>query len=111
MSEFGNKNSFAKNSDRSEESSPPQAKKCLGFLKRFGEFAKGIYETYHSVHPPPFLLGGLNLLPNFQKEGLDRTSTLRGGNFERRGRGGCNFAKNEKLKSEKSEIFNDKKSL
>ena len=43
----------------------------------------------HSVHPPPFLLGeggveGLKLLPNFQKGGVDRTSTLRGGLLEKR---------------------------
>ena len=38
--------SFAKKSERSEENSPLQAKKCLGFVKRFSEFAKGIYETY-----------------------------------------------------------------
>ena len=44
-SEFGNKNSFAKKPERSEESSPPQAKTFLGFLKCFSELAKGIYKT------------------------------------------------------------------
>ena len=44
-SKFGNKNSFAKKSEHSKENSPPQAKKFLGFAKRFSEFAKGIYET------------------------------------------------------------------
>ena len=28
-----------------EKYSLPQAKKCLGFVKHFSEFAKGIYET------------------------------------------------------------------
>ena len=44
-SEFGNKNSFAKKFERSEEYSPLQAKKILGFVKRFSKFARGIYET------------------------------------------------------------------
>ena len=43
----------------------------------------------HSVHPHPFCwgVGGVNLLPNFQKVGggLDRTSTLREGLLEKRG--------------------------
>ena len=39
------KNSFAKNSEHSKENSPPQAKKFLGFVKYFSEFATGIYET------------------------------------------------------------------
>ena len=33
---------------------------------------------YHSGHPPPFCRG-LSLQPNFQKGGLGRTSTFRGG--------------------------------
>ena len=33
---------------------------------------------YHSGYPPPFC-GGLSLQPNFQKGGVDRTSTFRGG--------------------------------
>ena len=33
----------------------------------------------------PLSAGSLNLLPNFQKGGLDRTSTLRGGLLEKRG--------------------------
>ena len=48
--------------------------------------------TVHSVHHPhpphltPFLLGVLNLLPNFQKGGgLGRTSNLRGGLLKKRG--------------------------
>ena len=41
-SEFGNKNSFAKKSVRSEDNRPPHAETFLGFVKRFGEFAKGI---------------------------------------------------------------------
>ena len=44
-SKFGNKNSFAKNFERSNENSPSQAKIFLGFVKHFSEFAKGIYET------------------------------------------------------------------
>ena len=44
---------------------------------------------------PPFLLGGLSLLPNFQKGGLDRISIFRGGCWEREGyllfRGGLQF--------------------
>ena len=64
----------------------------------------------------PFCLGGLNLLPNFQKGGaeLDRVSTLTGGcwkregNFFQGGGGASILQKNKnKLKSEK----NDKKSL
>ena len=53
---------------------------------------------YHSGHPPPFCRG-LSLQPNFQKGGLDRTSTFRGG---------LQFSHKNKLKSE---TFNDKKSL
>ena len=33
---------------------------------------------YHSGHLPPFCRG-LSLQPNFQKGGVDRTSTFRGG--------------------------------
>ena len=44
-SKFGNKNSFAKKFERSNENSPSQAKIFLGFVKRFSEFVKGIYET------------------------------------------------------------------
>ena len=44
-SKFGNKNSFAKKFERSNENSPSQAKIFLGFVKHFSEFAKGIYET------------------------------------------------------------------
>ena len=62
---------------------------------------------------PSFLLGGgeLDLLPNFQTGGLNRTSTLRGGCWKRGitfFMGSCNFYKKTKLKSE---IFNGKKSL
>ena len=46
----------------------------------------------------------LNLLPNFEKGGLARMSSFRGGLL----RGGCNFYIRNKLKSE---IFYDKKSL
>ena len=43
-------------------------------------YIQGIYYIYnHSVHPPSFLQGGLSLLPNFQKGGLKKTSTFRGG--------------------------------
>ena len=73
------------------------------------------HHSVQSVHPtssiPSFLLGWLKLLPNFQKWGLGRTSTLRGALLEKRGvtfsggGGGCNFYKKNKLKSE---IFNDK---
>ena len=70
-------------------------------------------EVGHSVNPlPPITAGGrgMNLLPNFQKGRLDRTSFFMGEVrlLGKRGRllsggGGCN-----KLKSE---IFNDKKSF
>ena len=43
-SKFGNKNSFAKKSECSEENSLLQAKMILGFVKGFSEFVKGIYE-------------------------------------------------------------------
>ena len=69
----------------------------------------------HSVHCP-FLLGGLSLLPNFQKkkrEGLNRISIFREGVAEKEGRlfsvgggGGCSFYIKNKLKSE---ICNNKK--
>ena len=46
----------------------------------------------HSVHPPPFLLGGgeggVSLLPNFQKEGgggLTGPQLVEEGDFFRRG--------------------------
>ena len=44
-----------------------------GFI--FHAFMFIIISTHytHSVHPPPFSAGGgLSILPNFQKEGLDR---------------------------------------
>ena len=76
-----------------------------------------VFVVGHSVHHP-FLLGrGVNLQPNFQKgKWLDKTSTFRGGYWERRGDffrgggggGGCNSYIKSKLKSE---IFDDKKSL
>ena len=68
---------------------------------------------YHGVHPL-FLLGGVNLQPNFQKgeRGLKGPQLLKGGWWERGGDifqgGGCNFYIKDKVKSE---IFNDKKSL
>ena len=44
------------------------------------------YAVYvYIVCTPPFSAGGLNLLPNFQKGELDRTSTLRGGCWKRGG--------------------------
>ena len=52
---------------------------------------------------------GLNLLPNFQKGGLDRTSTLRGGLLEKRGSLSGGVAIFTPKKPLKSEIFNDKK--
>ena len=65
------------------------------------------------MHPPPFLLGGLNFQPNFQKGrgGLGRTSTFREGCWERVDdffHGGDAIFTHKKLKSE---IFNNKKSL
>ena len=45
-SELGNKNTFAKKSERNEENSSPQTNNFLGFAKRFSEFAKRFYETY-----------------------------------------------------------------
>ena len=44
----------------------------------------------NSVHPPPLSAGGggLNLLPNFQKERLDKTSDFRGGDIFFWGGGG-----------------------
>ena len=65
------------------------------------------------THPPPFGgEGGLSLQPNVQKGGgLDRTSSFRGGCWERGAdffQGGLQFLHKNKLKSG---IFNDKKSL
>ena len=69
------------------------------------------------MHPPPFLLEGgsggrgLNFQPNFQKEGLGRTSTFREGCWER---GDDFFHWGDAIfthKKLKSEIFNNKKSL
>ena len=71
-------------------------------------------EGWHSVHPSPFLLegGGLNLQPNFEKGGLERTSTFTGWLLGKRRvtffRGGCNFHTQKKLKSE---ICNGKKKV
>ena len=68
-------------------------------IQFFNSFSCSIFATaedqrslsFHSVHPLPFLPGGLNLQPIFQKEGLDRTSTFRKGvSFSRWG-GGFNF--------------------
>ena len=42
------KKNFTKKSNHSEENNLLQAKKSLGFLKHFIEFAKGIYETCSS---------------------------------------------------------------
>ena len=67
--------------------------------------------------PPCFLLGvgGLNLEPNFQKGGPDRSSTFRGGLLGKRGGGdffrgggggGCNFhIKDKKKKFYKQQYF------
>ena len=67
----------------------------------------------HSVHPPPpFLLGGLNLLPNFHKGGAWQDLNFETGVAGKEGRNffqeGLQFYKKNKLKSA---IFNDKKSL
>ena len=43
--ELGKKSSFAKASEQSEDKSPVQAKKFLGFAKYFSEFAKLICEV------------------------------------------------------------------
>ena len=71
-------------------------------------FSSGIFSS-HSVHP--LSAGGLNLLSNFEKGGLDRTSALRGVFLEKREvtffRGVAIFTK----KINKSEMFNNKKSL
>ena len=65
----------------------------------------------HDIVWPPFMLKGLNILPNFQKGGHDKISIFRGRfagkdrvNFFR----GCNFYIKNK---QKSEIFIDKKTL
>ena len=69
-------------------------------------FSSGIFSSY-SVHP--ISAGGVNLLSNFEKGGLDRTSTLRRSLLEKREvtffRGGCNFYK----KNKQIEMFNNKK--
>ena len=87
-----------------------QIRQLLSFTFPF----EGKVMTTHSVHPPPFYRGegerGLSLQPNFQKGGLDRTSSFTGGFWEREGdffQGGCNCHIKNKLKSE---IFNEKKS-
>ena len=64
----------------------------------------------HSGHPP-LSAGGGGLASNqiFKKGGLDRTSTFRGGCWERGGdffQEGLQFSDKNKVKSE---IFNDKK--
>ena len=76
------------------------------------------------VYTPPLSAGGrrgwrcgevcgveLNLLPNFQKGGINSTSVLRGEFLGQRG--GTNFRRVEQFlhKKLKPEIFNDKKSL
>ena len=44
-SEFGNKNSFAKKSERSEENSMSETEAFLGFERCFSKFTRGIYKT------------------------------------------------------------------
>ena len=56
-----------------------------------------------SIVAPLFSAGGLNVQPNFQKERLDRTSTLRWGCWKRGSnffQGGLQFLQKNKLKSE-----------
>ena len=53
----------------------------------------------------------MSLRPNFQKGGIDSTSSFRGRSWERGGdffQGGLQFSHKNKLESE---IFNDKNSL
>ena len=65
-SEFGNKNSFAKNSECSEENSPPQAKLFWGFVKCFSEYAKRIYETCdHNFFNLAIIIVQFILFPRF----------------------------------------------
>ena len=79
------------------------------FLFRFTVNVKSLHMV---CSPPPFLLGGLNFQPNFQKGGgLGMTSTFREGCWERVDdffHGGDAIFTHKKLKSE---IFNNKKSL
>ena len=96
----------------------------LWCIKRFYEGLKGLHKTFcgttkkceskNSSYRKCMGWEGLIKRDSYQifkKGGLDRTSTLRRGLLKKRGvtffRGGCNFYKKNKLKSE---IFNDKKS-
>ena len=79
----------------------------MGVKNRYFYVLDGVVNVKVGINDPPFLLGGLKLLPNFQKGdreeggeggGVDRISILRGRLREKSG-------------VLKSEIFNDKKSL
>ena len=62
-------------------------KAATGFLFLSSFLYQGHWnKQLHSVHPStPFLVGELSLLPNFQKEGLDRIQSFRGGCWEKEG--------------------------
>ena len=63
------------------------------------------------MHPPFLLRGGVNLLPNFQKEGVltgTRNIFREGVDLFKGKGGGCNLHIKDKLKSE---LFNNKKGL
>ena len=71
---------------------PQNGNKAMGRFSCLSQFWTLQSWGSHSVHPaPPPLLrgewwhrsGGLSLQPNFQKVGLGRTSTFRGGDFTR----------------------------
>ena len=72
-----------------------------------------MFATLNSVHPTLSAGGrGLNLQPNFQKGGLEKTPTFRGELLGKKGvtffRWGCNFHIKNKSKPE---VFINKKTL
>ena len=75
----------------------------LEYAKKFIFFLKKTY-IFYSVHPPPPFCWGLNLQPNFQKGGLDRTSSYRGGLLGKRR--GDHFFQKKKKKKKKKKIRN-----
>ena len=74
----------------------PQKMKLFGMLKNKGitvgdykhvqrEYQSKILVSIVVGTPPPLSAGGSSLTPNFQKGGLERTSTFRGGLLRKRG--------------------------
>ena len=100
---------------------PHQSVKAHKLYKSYKCLYEVIFFSYsigylnHSVHSAPISAGGLSLLPNFQKGGLDRISIFSGVAGKDRGHfyrgGGRGRWSSFYIKKIKFEIFNDKRSL